>query len=63
MAHIDSFYVRLQDKVAYFTETVSDTNVLAAIHFLRIKDTPSLGFPNCFQLEEQNDKWMFCADD
>lgn len=31
--YVDTFYVRLQGKVIYFTETDADTLVLAAIHY------------------------------
>jgi hypothetical protein len=62
LKHADSFYVRLQPGLLYFTETTADTNVLAAISFDLVKDSAKLGFPNCFEVSKGPEFWMFCAE-
>lgn len=63
MTKIDSFFVRLQDKVIYFTETDKDTLVLAAIHFGKMQDSGEIQQPGCFQVSDAIDNWTLCAED
>lgn len=61
--YVDTFYVRLQGKVVYFTETAKDTLVLAAIHFTQVKDSSDLLVPGCFSVSNSMDTWTMCAND
>lgn len=39
MLNIDAFYMRLQDKTLYFTETAKDALVMGALKIEKVKDS------------------------
>ena len=63
VVHIDDFYVRLQGKTIFLTETETDTAVIGAINIKTIKDSSVIALPLCFEISDGIDDWTLCAAD
>jgi len=60
VTHIDAFYMRLQEKTIYFTETAKSPLVLGSITFNKVKDSADINIPGCFEVENKFATWSLC---
>jgi hypothetical protein len=59
---VDMFYVRLQNRTVWFSETPETTMIEASINPGSATCSGAINSPGCFEIIDGNDKWMMCAE-